>query len=101
MNATRKGSMSINEYVMKMKGFSKDLAAAGQLLSTNDVVSSVLGGLGHEYDPVVVTITAKQSYISLQEVLEVLKIKDLEEGLEEEVEAEMVVEEDQGSLSIV
>ncbi|KAL5787939.1 hypothetical protein ACOSP7_004888 [Xanthoceras sorbifolium] len=64
MNATRKGSISVNKYVLKMKGYSEALTAAGQLLSTDDVVSSVLGGLGPEYDPVVVTITARQSYIS-------------------------------------
>ncbi|KAL5744011.1 hypothetical protein ACOSP7_026874 [Xanthoceras sorbifolium] len=51
-----------------MKGFSKALVAAGQLLSTDDIVSSVLGRLGLEYNPVVVTNTARQSYISLQEV---------------------------------
>ncbi|KAL5822684.1 hypothetical protein ACOSQ3_020608 [Xanthoceras sorbifolium] len=63
MNSTKKGAMSINDYVLKMKCLSESLAAAGQPLVAGDVISSVLGGLGPEYDPVVVTITAKQAFI--------------------------------------
>ncbi|KAL5819905.1 hypothetical protein ACOSQ4_023747 [Xanthoceras sorbifolium] len=65
MNSTKKGAMSINDYVLKMKCLSESLAATGQLLAADDVISSVLRGLGH---PVVVTITARQGFISLQEV---------------------------------
>ncbi|KAL5805177.1 hypothetical protein ACOSQ3_031977 [Xanthoceras sorbifolium] len=68
MNATRKGALSINEYVLKMKSFSEALGAAGHHIAVDDLISSVLGGLGPEYDPVVVTITARQSQINLQEV---------------------------------
>ncbi|KAL5752135.1 hypothetical protein ACOSQ2_022642 [Xanthoceras sorbifolium] len=68
MNSTKKGAMSINDYILKMKCLSESLAAAGRLLAADDVISSVLGGLRPEYDPAVVTITAKQGFISLQEV---------------------------------
>ncbi|KAL5857970.1 hypothetical protein ACOSQ3_005428 [Xanthoceras sorbifolium] len=61
-------TLSINEYVLKMKSFSEALGAAGHHIAVDYLISSVLGGLGPEYDPVVVTITARQSQINLQEV---------------------------------
>ncbi|KAL5753895.1 hypothetical protein ACOSP7_022115 [Xanthoceras sorbifolium] len=68
MNSTKKGALSINDYVLKMKSLSESLTAVGHFMAVDDVISSVLGGLGPEYDPVVVTVTAKQGFISLQEV---------------------------------
>ncbi|KAL5823482.1 hypothetical protein ACOSQ3_021457 [Xanthoceras sorbifolium] len=68
MHCLKKGALSINDYVLKMKGFSEALGAAGQSMSNDDLISSILGGLGPEYDSVVVAITTKQGYISLQEV---------------------------------
>ncbi|KAL5799443.1 hypothetical protein ACOSQ4_032327 [Xanthoceras sorbifolium] len=37
-------------------------------MSNDDLISGILGALGPEYNSVVVTITAKQCFISLQEV---------------------------------
>ncbi|KAL5855318.1 hypothetical protein ACOSQ4_005120 [Xanthoceras sorbifolium] len=51
-----------------MKCFSESLVVAGQFISNDDLISSILGGLGPECDSVVVTITTKQGFISLQEV---------------------------------
>ncbi|KAL5825464.1 hypothetical protein ACOSQ3_021527 [Xanthoceras sorbifolium] len=55
MNAMRKGALSISEYVLKIKGFSEALGAAGHFMSIDDLIS-------------IVTITAKQSHTNLQEV---------------------------------
>ncbi|KAL5758837.1 hypothetical protein ACOSP7_021448 [Xanthoceras sorbifolium] len=52
-------------HVHTMKSFSEALGAAGHYIAVGDLISSVLGGLD---DPVVVTITTKQSHINLQEV---------------------------------
>ncbi|KAL5858971.1 hypothetical protein ACOSQ4_000267 [Xanthoceras sorbifolium] len=50
-----------------MKGISDCLAAAGQVMTEQDLVLSVLSGLGVEYDPVVIYLTARQDLITLSE----------------------------------
>ncbi|KAL5766775.1 hypothetical protein ACOSP7_001258 [Xanthoceras sorbifolium] len=50
-----------------MKGISDSLAAAGQVMTEQDLVLSVLSGLGVEYDPVVIYLTARQDLITLSE----------------------------------
>ncbi|TXG68559.1 hypothetical protein EZV62_003494 [Acer yangbiense] len=64
----QKSSMSVNEFVLKLKKYSKSLAVAGQPQTEDELISQILGGLGAEYDAVVVTITARQGSITLQEV---------------------------------
>ena len=56
----KKGTLNINEYVVMMKGIADSLIVAGQVVSDQDLVGYILGGVGQEYDPVVVTITAKE-----------------------------------------
>ncbi|KAL5845962.1 hypothetical protein ACOSQ3_009486 [Xanthoceras sorbifolium] len=90
MNSTKKGVLSINDYVLKMKSLSESLTTTGHSMAVEDVISSVLGGLGPEYDPVVVTVTAKQGFISLQEVAFVeVTISIIGEDQEDEVKADM------------
>ncbi|KAL5776957.1 hypothetical protein ACOSP7_009883 [Xanthoceras sorbifolium] len=57
IQATKKGSLSITDYILKMRGFSDSLAAVGQPMSNKDLMLHVLQGLGSEYDAVIVTIT--------------------------------------------
>ncbi|KAL5758975.1 hypothetical protein ACOSP7_021586 [Xanthoceras sorbifolium] len=66
MHCLKKGALLINDYVLKMKGFSEALGAAGQAMSNDDLILSILGGLGAEYDSVVVAITTKQGYFSFR-----------------------------------
>ncbi|TXG59466.1 hypothetical protein EZV62_014039 [Acer yangbiense] len=65
---TKKGTLTIGEFILKMKTISESLAAAGQPISEEELISQILGGIGFEYDAVVVTITARQGQISLEEV---------------------------------
>ncbi|KAL5770425.1 hypothetical protein ACOSP7_014579 [Xanthoceras sorbifolium] len=67
MQTLRKRSMSITAYIMKMKVLADNLTAAGHLTTDQDVVMSVLNGLGLEYDSVIVHITSRQDVISLSE----------------------------------
>ncbi|KAL5831806.1 hypothetical protein ACOSQ4_017160 [Xanthoceras sorbifolium] len=67
LQSTKKGSMKINEYIVKMRGLTDALMAAGQVMTERDLVSYILGGLGLEFDPVVVTITSKKEDITLQD----------------------------------
>lgn len=54
-----KGSMSINDYILKMRRVADNLNAAGQIISDEDLILYILGGLGSEYDLVVVNLTTR------------------------------------------
>ncbi|KAL5768163.1 hypothetical protein ACOSQ2_014946 [Xanthoceras sorbifolium] len=68
--STRKGSMSMTDYVQKIKNYADSLAAAGHAIIEQDVLLNVLNGLGNEYDPVVIHITSIEDVISLKQRLE-------------------------------
>ncbi|KAL5743776.1 hypothetical protein ACOSQ2_026892 [Xanthoceras sorbifolium] len=67
IQATKKGSLSITDYIMKIRGFLDSLAAAGQPMSNTDLLLLVLISLGSECDAVIVTITSQQATMSIQE----------------------------------
>ncbi|KAI9199081.1 hypothetical protein LWI28_027040 [Acer negundo] len=52
----------------KSQSLSENLASAGQPIIEAELISLILGGLGMEYDVVVVNVTGRQGEISLQEV---------------------------------
>ncbi|KAL5751167.1 hypothetical protein ACOSP7_025770 [Xanthoceras sorbifolium] len=66
IQATKKGSLTITEYVLKLRTMADSLAAAGQPMSERDLLLNVLQGLGSEYDAVIVNITSQHG-ISLQD----------------------------------
>ncbi|KAL5755822.1 hypothetical protein ACOSQ2_020568 [Xanthoceras sorbifolium] len=66
IQATKKGSLTITEYVLKLRTMADSLAAAGQPMSDRDLLLNVLQGLGSEYDAVIVNITSQHG-ISLQD----------------------------------
>ncbi|KAL5834541.1 hypothetical protein ACOSQ4_014038 [Xanthoceras sorbifolium] len=49
---TKKGSLSINDYFLKIKTLREVLKVAGQTVIDYDLVLSVMSDLGHDYDPV-------------------------------------------------
>ena len=61
----KKGSMTIHDYFLKMKGIADTLASTGQSISDDELLLYVLGGLGSKYDPVVVNLTLRQDSVSL------------------------------------
>ena len=63
----KKGSLTIHDYFLKMRGITDTLASTGQSISTDELLFYVLGGLGFEYDPFVVNLTSRQDPVSLQE----------------------------------
>ncbi|PON78831.1 hypothetical protein PanWU01x14_017300 [Parasponia andersonii] len=64
----KKGSMAIDEYILKMRGVADNLLAAGQVVSDDELILYVLGGLGPEYESVVINLTSCQESIIIQEV---------------------------------
>ncbi|KAL5758910.1 hypothetical protein ACOSP7_021521 [Xanthoceras sorbifolium] len=67
LHQTKKGSLSISEYVLKIKTIADCFIAAVQPISDRDLLMNILEGLGNEFDAVVVNITSMQSTISVQE----------------------------------
>ncbi|KAL5782158.1 hypothetical protein ACOSP7_007187 [Xanthoceras sorbifolium] len=60
----KKGSSAISEFFIQIKSLSDSLKAAGHVVIECDLMLSVLNGLGHEYDPVVVLISNEQKTMS-------------------------------------
>ncbi|KAK2639939.1 hypothetical protein Ddye_027734 [Dipteronia dyeriana] len=65
---TKKGDSSISDFVLKIKTIGDSLKVAGQNVSDNDLILSVLHGVGHEYDSVVTFVTSQWISTSFQEV---------------------------------
>ncbi|RVW90852.1 Retrovirus-related Pol polyprotein from transposon RE1 [Vitis vinifera] len=66
--STKKGSMSMIDYIMKVKGVADSLAAIGESVSEQDQIMNLLGGLGSDYNAVVTAITIREDKISLEAV---------------------------------
>ncbi|KAG8488706.1 hypothetical protein CXB51_016682 [Gossypium anomalum] len=66
----KKGSLSIKEYLFKIKQLSDGLTAAGSLVSTHEQVSIILAGLPIEYDSI--RVLASATSVSLDLLVEML-----------------------------
>ena len=64
----QKGSLTIFDYVDKIKNICDSLAVAGHPISDFDLILHLLDGLGPEYDPVVSGLTSRGDTLSLEEV---------------------------------
>ncbi|POO03852.1 Zinc finger, CCHC-type [Trema orientale] len=60
-----------------MKNLSDSLSAAGQVLPDEEFILYILGGLGPEYDSVVVNLTSHSNSFSLQEVQYMLQSHEI------------------------
>ncbi|KAK2656638.1 hypothetical protein Ddye_009690 [Dipteronia dyeriana] len=61
LGVIKKGSDSINEFVMKIKAITDALLAAEDEVSERDSILTLVNGVGHEYDFVVTFATKKMS----------------------------------------
>lgn len=77
LQTLKKGSLSINEYYLKMKSISDSLRAAGQELSDDDIAMYLLGGVGPEFDAVVVNLNTHITPPSISEVVSVLQMHEM------------------------
>ena len=64
---TKKGTMSIDEYVGKMKAYADELAAAGKALDDEELISYIITGLDLDYNPVISTALGRVDPISVTE----------------------------------
>ncbi|KAL5548409.1 hypothetical protein UlMin_003640 [Ulmus minor] len=68
LQSTKKCSLSMIDYVMKVKGAADSLAAIGEPISEQDQVMNLLGGLGSDYNAVVTAINIRDDKISIEAV---------------------------------
>ncbi|KAK9169094.1 hypothetical protein Syun_001234 [Stephania yunnanensis] len=85
MNNIKKGSSSISEFVLKVKTIAAELRSINQVITESDMIQSILSGLGHEFDPVVVLVASQKANMSLQDAQYMLimherRIEDLNQG---------------------
>lgn len=64
---TRKGNLSISEYVTKMKALADEMASARKPIDEEELVSYILAGLDEEYNPVVSALVAQKDSVSVGE----------------------------------
>jgi K+-sensing histidine kinase KdpD len=65
---TQKGTMTVTEYVTKMKSLTDDMTSAGKKLDDEEIASYILAGLDYEYNHVVSSIMARVDPISIGEL---------------------------------
>ena len=68
LQSTKKGSLFMIDYIMKVKGAADNLSAIGEPILEQDQVMNLLGGLGSEYNAVVTAINIRYDKISIEAV---------------------------------
>ncbi|XP_044384548.1 uncharacterized protein [Triticum aestivum] len=65
---TKKGNMSSNTFMAKMKSLGDELAAAGRPVSDPEMVDYILAGLDRDYDPIVAAVGAIKNSITVDDL---------------------------------
>ncbi|KAL5773611.1 hypothetical protein ACOSQ2_013535 [Xanthoceras sorbifolium] len=76
LQSIKKGTLSISEFMLKVQSIGDELLAAGQAVCDSDLILSVISGVGHEYDLVVVMISHQQKTMSLSDLQYVLMLRE-------------------------
>ena len=76
LQTTKKGSLTIEDYILKMKSLAHEFMSVGQVIPDYEIVLYILGGLGPEYESVVVNLTSKDS-LTLPEAQFMLQAHEL------------------------
>lgn len=64
----KNGTVSITEYVMRIKDIVRELAACGYTVSETDQVCSILNGIDRDYDAVHASVSGKTDILTVREV---------------------------------
>ncbi len=67
LSNTKKGDLSITEYVAKMRALGDDMTAAGKVVDNEDLISYIIAGLDDTYEPVISSIVGKSEPMSFGE----------------------------------
>ncbi|KAL5791043.1 hypothetical protein ACOSQ2_005931 [Xanthoceras sorbifolium] len=76
LQTIKNGSLSITDYIMKIKAVGDALETAGHVVTDSDLVLSVLNGLGIEYDSVIIHVSSQDKPMNLQNVQYILMLDE-------------------------
>ena len=65
---TKKGNMSSNAFIAKMKNLGDELAAAGRPVTDPEMVDYILAGLDRDYDPIMEAVGAIKNSITVDDL---------------------------------
>ena len=68
LQSTRKGSLSIDEYISKMRNYAESLAYTGEALTDESLCLYILNGLGPECEATVVNLTNRSETLTLTDL---------------------------------
>lgn len=68
LSTTRKGDLSVTEYIGKMKTLADEMSSAGKPLDDEEMMSYILPGLDDDYEPVVSTLVGKAEAVPVAEI---------------------------------
>jgi hypothetical protein len=68
LSTTKKGNLTIAQYVGKMKALADDMSSMGKKLDDEDLVGYILAGLDNDFDSVISAVTAHVETISVFEL---------------------------------
>ncbi|KAK0596009.1 hypothetical protein LWI29_011976 [Acer saccharum] len=68
LQTSKKNVSSVSEYFIKMKCIADNLSIAGNPVTEENLVLYLLAGMGSDYDPVMVNVTARTNNLTLHEV---------------------------------
>lgn len=73
----KKGSMTVDEYILQMRTIANGLQAIGQSITDDDLVLHILGGLGTEYEALIVSLTARGDIPTLSALQSILHTHEM------------------------
>jgi hypothetical protein len=68
LSTTKKGDMTINKYVTKMKALADEMTSAGKSLDDEELVSYILAGHDSEFDGVISVVSTRVEPINVSEL---------------------------------
>ncbi|KAK6144727.1 hypothetical protein DH2020_021547 [Rehmannia glutinosa] len=77
LQIAKKGDLTIDEFLLKMKSYADDLNSIGQTITDEELVLYVLDGLESDYKSVVVNLTTRSDLVTLQEAQFVLQTHEM------------------------
>ncbi|WVZ90814.1 hypothetical protein U9M48_037076 [Paspalum notatum var. saurae] len=65
---TKKGELSMAEYISKMRSLGDEMASSGKPLEDDELISYIFTGLDHDYNPIVSALIARTDPLTVGEV---------------------------------
>ena len=65
---TKKGDLSVNDYLLKIKSLIDCLASIGYVITTKDHIDAIFDGLSYEYDTFVVSVNSRNDLYTVAKI---------------------------------